>query len=602
MKQNITGRITTNKLPKTGTTILTDKNKEPDKVAYRQDGENLLHPMTNWPYLNEYSNYKFINNMKKTAFILLSASLLSIGFISCKKDDPYRAEEQIKTFTAAIEGFGAKTEFTDGVSYNWADSDRITIWSGSASLGSTFRISSGYGTQIGRFSYSEGNSMPSLSAPYTAVFPAAAWSEITYTAPAWSANGKVLALRSTQNYVQGKLLAPMCAISEDSSLNFKNVCGLVKISAIKPKITISSITIKTDSPIFGNFDVSYNGDNPTLSYMNGGGNTIRLHCATPTDISSTKDFYIYLPEGTYSNVEITLYSNKDKVSTYNLSNTLRIERSRISAIAIPESDLNFEDFSIGNTLNEVFSVTGSKKVYFSTGNLQYVNGEWKFAEHQYDILGRYDANVWDLFSWSTVNNDYGMCPTMSANNSEYAGSFIDWGHVAGSGWRTLNKEEWEHLLSRNNNCLRGVATLNVNGTKQHGLIILPDNWEINYYKNFRVDSTIYTLKDHIPTSDTDSVKFDTIKFQSVVCSGYSVNEFSQDIWESIFESHGAVFLPAAGYRHGNSVIYANRSGNYWSETEKSNSNFVTVFGLGNAIVDIYQDKNGGRSVRLVKNR
>lgn len=539
--------------------------------------------------------------MRKTAIIFLSASLLSIGLTSCKKDDPNSAEKQVQPFSATIEGFGSKTEFRDSTNaYNWADSDRITIWGGSTSAGHTFRISSGFGTQNGEFSYSESNIEPMLAAPYTAVFPATAWSEITYTAPAWSSNGKVLSLRSTQNYVEGESLTPMYAQSEDHTLHFKNACGLLKISATGSDTTITDITVETDSPICGNFTVTFDGNNPVLTYTNGGGNIIRLHCAVPTKIASGKDFYIYLPQGSYSHVTISLYSNTGRVCTYTHTEVLHIARSMISSIEIPESSLNFVNFSIGEPMSSYFSITPSKKVRFSPGNLQFINGRWQFAEHQYDFWGNFDANAWDLFGWSTQNNDYGMCPSVGYNYGDYAGSRVDWGRVAGANWRTLNSDEWNHLINVRNKELRGVATIIANGHELHGLVLLPDNWEINYLKYFRTDSTIYVLKDHIATSDTDFVRFDTIKFHSVVTSSYSINKLSLEIWETMFESQGAVFLPAAGYRYGANIHLANEKGNYWSNTEKSNSNYTLVFGSGRAYIDLNQDKNGGRSVRLVQ--
>ena len=39
-------------------------------------------------------------------------------------------------------------------------------------------------------------------------------------------------------------------------------------------------------------------------------------------------------------------------------------------------------------VNGLFTVNEQgTQVYFSQGNLQYTEGQWRFAEHQYDILG-----------------------------------------------------------------------------------------------------------------------------------------------------------------------------------------------------------------------
>lgn len=103
-----------------------------------------------------------------------------------------------------------------------------------------------------------------------------------------------------------------------------------------------------------------------------------------------------------------------------------------------------------------FSVTPSKQVYFSSGNLQYhpVNNEWRFAETQFDYIG--DANVncssiyngWlDLFG-STTSVNFGV--STSTNYREARGIFIDWGTnqigsdapIHGVPWQGLSGNMW----------------------------------------------------------------------------------------------------------------------------------------------------------------
>jgi len=86
-------------------------------------------------------------------------------------------------------------------------------------------------------------------------------------------------------------------------------------------------------------------------------------------------------------------------------------------------------------INGLFSVSTTKQVWFSKGNLQN-NGT--FATNQYDLGGTF-----------TFNN--------------YSGP---------SGYYTLSYGEWFYLLSTRGADKRGVAT--VNSVK--GLLILPDNW------------------------------------------------------------------------------------------------------------------------------
>ncbi len=143
----------------------------------------------------------------------------------------------------------------------------------------------------------------------------------------------------------------------------------------------------------------------------------------------------------------------------------------------------------------LFSVSATKQVHFSQGNLQYQasTNTWRFAEHQYDYVGtqtadergNYGGNVsgsdnrsisstysgWiDLFGWGTGSN-----PTLSSTSYMDYGTFVDWGGnpISNGGntvnqWRTLTIAEWNYLLNTRTDasskrgtghCLWGVRSL-----------------------------------------------------------------------------------------------------------------------------------------------
>jgi hypothetical protein len=67
-------------------------------------------------------------------------------------------------------------------------------------------------------------------------------------------------------------------------------------------------------------------------------------------------------------------------------------------------------------LPKLFSVSEGKQVLFSKGNLQYqaTTKTWRFAEHQYDVIGKDNEKIsetysgWiDLFGWATSGYDHG---------------------------------------------------------------------------------------------------------------------------------------------------------------------------------------------------
>ncbi|MBQ0129436.1 MAG: hypothetical protein KBT57_06310, partial [bacterium] len=252
-----------------------------------------------------------------------------------------------------------------------------------------------------------------------------------------------------------------------------------------------------------------------------------------------------------------------------------------------------------------FSVSATKQVYFSIGNLQYhpKNNKWRFAESQEDVCDKtsglhnavgysQNSDTWiDLFGWGTSNydhNDSGCHPWNTSNtNSNYypygttwgndlnsSTGMADWGKAnatdLGEGWYTLSYSDWYYMLfTRKIKGLSGVgktfarATIqDANGQNLYGLVIFPDDY-----------------------------------------SGSQSSPLS-----SIPE--GCAFLPCAGHRGKTNVNGYLTSGHYWTSTHhnskenyawnlaiSSNQDYVTEFrpnsiSSGSKITE-------GQSVRLV---
>ena len=66
------------------------------------------------------------------------------------------------------------------------------------------------------------------------------------------------------------------------------------------------------------------------------------------------------------------------------------------------------------------------------------------------------------------------------------------------------------------------------------------------------------------------------------------------------EAAGAVFLPAAGYRNGTTVSLTQTDGVYWSKTNFISTDADDFQFSANYLRVNYQPKNGGESVRLVR--
>ena len=309
--------------------------------------------------------------------------------------------------------------------------------------------------------------------------------------------------------------------------------------------------------------------------------TYTLGCSGVTLTDEAALFYIVVLAGEWANgFTVDVYADDNTTIIKTLTKNSSATFSATEAMVMPEQEV---------VVVYSFSVSATKKVLFAPGNLQYhpANNEWRFAESQTDYIGDANSNCsltyngWlDLFCWSTSATYFGV--NISQKNTDYSGSFVDWGSNqigsdAPNTWRTLTNEEWEYLLNTRTNAssLKGVAQ--VNGV--NGLLFLPDNWTCPAGVTFKSGFHSTDRKDYFADYQT----------------------FTAEQWSKL-ESAGAVFLPAAGYRSGSNVpsLYMQRNGCYRSATESdSNNAYYLYFHSGNAKMG-NSGRNGGYSVRLVK--
>ncbi len=271
---------------------------------------------------------------------------------------------------------------------------------------------------------------------------------------------------------------------------------------------------------------------------------------------------------------------------------------------IGKCDEKLKSAAVQGALNGVFSVSPTKKVVFSKGNLQYraSTNTWRFAEHQYDVVGSANKNIssyysgWiDLFGWGTSGYNNKKPYMTSTNMNDYgngsnniARTNYDWGvynKISNGGnqtslWRTLTNSEWDYIINKRScaSSKKGIGC--VNGV--NGLILLPDNWTLPSGLTFRSGVA----------NSRGSAYYKTI-------NNYTVSEWSK------MEANGAVFLPATGWRRdGADVDDVGSFGCYWSSSALVNSSFNSVcdMNFGSDYVHTSDPcfRDIGISVRLVK--
>ncbi len=227
-------------------------------------------------------------------------------------------------------------------------------------------------------------------------------------------------------------------------------------------------------------------------------------------------------------------------------------------------------------LNGLFSVSDTKQVYFSQGNLQYQasTNTWRFAINQWDYCGGTDEGVsygnvangsndnpsstnsnWiDLFGWGTSGYPHGaVCYqpwSTSTNNCDYYAygndqyslyaqtGKADWGYnvISNGGnvvnsWRTLSATELTYLFNRRANANQKYGK-GIIGTIR-GLIVLPDVWLLPSGLSFVSGN-----------------------------GGFDQNEYTLEEWERM-EMAGAVFFPSGSTRDGTEFSHSS-TGKYWA--------------------------------------
>ena len=237
------------------------------------------------------------------------------------------------------------------------------------------------------------------------------------------------------------------------------------------------------------------------------------------------------------------------------------------------NEVTFTTLSGGGS-NGLFSVSATRKVHFAPGNLQYNNGTWNFAEHQYDYLGTWtNGGAIDYFGWGTWTGSNPNPYNLSEDENDYTFDPADFqGTVAGYesyNWRTLTNNEWTYVFD-NRNTPSGIRYAKANVNNVNGVILLPDDWNTSTY----------------PLNSTND---------------YNSNVITASQWITL-ENAGAVFLPASGCRLSGSptLQYVGSYGFYWSSTLNSNGNPYSVYFQSGSLNLQHGDyRRNGRPVRLV---
>ena len=278
--------------------------------------------------------------------ISMLAVLGLVAVAACVKE-PVPAEPENQTITSST--FTATTEpatktalsgnDTEGYSILWQDGDRIQIADNAGHAGQYATGSTG---EKADFSFVSDTGTEAATGPYQAWYPASLYNGGTPTLPA------------TQHYTTGNIAeSPMYASSESKSLEFKNLCGIIRlnISTTQTGRSVRRIILSaSNKAMSGPYTLAVNA--AVVSGTAG----VTLDCGNAgVEIGTVaKAFHIAVPQADYSDLKITVVTTGGEVQTRTSNKTISVSRSGITDITLPFNNLidnNSQNLSANATAN-----------------------------------------------------------------------------------------------------------------------------------------------------------------------------------------------------------------------------------------------------------
>lgn len=526
--------------------------------------------------------------------------LVVLSFTACIK-------ENNGGLRLVAEGMGGAKMAIDGGASMWATGDEVWI------NGTEYNVT--VDDQTG-----EGTASVTVGAPYHGIYPASLLADGTEK----NLNGTTYTLNIPSEYtyktVGGRqnLESPMVAFATDGqTLFFKHVTAAINVE-IKNyhydyDIAIDEIKVSSNNfQLCGEKEVDINnveaiepaaGDNSN--------NTVTIRFSNPLTVQTGNTVVVQvpvLPVG--SNNKFTVKVSVHRADQPAMSATL--SRAQTARHALSRAKMGYALFAFGGP----FTVNANgKKVVFAKGNLQWsynngathavngggtASGTWRFAEHQYDIVGADNGNIsatysgWiDLFGWGTSGGN-NMHPYMtSTNNSDYYNNTLldithDWGlynAISNGGnepnsWRTWTMPEMDYIINT-----RKASTINGIDNAKYAKATVADIGGLILFSDGYAHPYDVTLPTKIHSNSAE----------------YTANNYTVEDWNKM-ELAGAIFLPATGNRSGtNYPNYTKSYGYYWSAS-RYNSTTAKYFYFANTSLSTtqYISKSTGCAVRLVK--
>jgi len=500
---------------------------------------------------------------------------------SCSGDDAVLDEngqnEEAMTITVAMEDFDGPTSRTtlntSTLQPEWVEGDQI-------------RLVNQY-----RDAYYEATSSGPTST-FTSKSGTTPSSNIDVFYPTTMYESSKKKLPASYTYKSGKFEMPMYAfvakkedfLNTNNNIQMKNLCAVLAITVPSSQVSkVYGIEVSSDQQL--------NGELSSINYSTGG---FTFASATLTDdnkkvslttgilgnidISDSKTFYLPIPPGTHNPLTIKVYTDKNKTQykqmTTKKSGGVTVERNKIYPITFADNqEVHVPTIQPNNdskVFNGLFSVSATKQVRFTKGNLYWTGSTYAFESNQTDYPTSWSSSHVGHFYFSkTASVTYAQTysDASAAANDTYCFNENSKLTIGSYQYYLLTYKEWEYVTGRRNNAsnlLKHYETV-TDGSKSYYpcTLIAPDNFDTSNWKS----SGSYTLEE--------------------------------------LNSRGVVILPPAGYRDGSSIDNSGIVGWYWNSTSSSDENsdaYTLNFIHHNTTVAwgyTFAGRKNAKSIRLV---
>ena len=290
--------------------------------------------------------------MRKTSlFVFLALAVACVH-------NPGENEEMSRTFTATSE-YGTRTTL-DGTEVLWSAEDRISIFSKTTPLGEAYSIrTEDAGKKSAAFSGPEVG-----AGPWFALYPADA-------AASMSDGSLTFMIPCEQRYSANSFGSgnnPMVAVSSTESLNFKNLCGLLKLN-LTGSGTVKSIVLKTNAEeaLWGSATVSLDyTDAPALQLTQTADEehrALKLDCGAGVTLGNEPaGFYFVVPAGTLgSGFSVDISDADGNTVSRTTSTSINISRAVIKGMKPIDCQLSGSPFLLEGGYG-VYDLGGSAPV------------------------------------------------------------------------------------------------------------------------------------------------------------------------------------------------------------------------------------------------